>query len=219
MKSAQPTPSLLLPSWSRSGALRRTTARSSHLNPGVLLGTFAHGDGVVRGRDADRRTSPSGFDPDACELTITVGSQVVRPAWGSQAFDDYYDIGGPTSFGSPGRGPSEDETLRYDKRAYFATDGRVSGWVITSERAETPEGVGVGDGRDLVERRYPRADCTREMRARSTPRFRCARSPSAAGACSPLVAIRSRASGSWPRQTKAGDDAADQPGPRPGSSD
>ena len=78
------------------------------------------------------------FDPDACELTITVGSQVVRPAWGSQAFDDYYDIGGPTSFGSPGRGPSEDETLRYDKRAYFATDGRVSGWVITSERAETP---------------------------------------------------------------------------------
>ena len=73
--------------------------------------------------------------------------------------EDYYDIGGPTSFGSPGRGPSEDETLRFEDRSFFATDGRISGWVTTSERAETPEGVGVGDSRELVKQRYPAADC------------------------------------------------------------
>lgn len=73
--------------------------------------------------------------------------------------ESYYDIGGPTSFGSPGRGPSERETLRFDGRAFFVTNGRISGWVTTSKRAETPEGVGVGDSRDLVKQRYPQAAC------------------------------------------------------------
>ena len=72
---------------------------------------------------------------------------------------DYYDIGGPTSFRMPGSGPSKDEVLRFKERAFFATDGRIAGWVTTSKRAETPEGVGAGDSRDLVKRRYPNANC------------------------------------------------------------
>lgn len=73
--------------------------------------------------------------------------------------EDYYDIGGPTSFGSPGTGPGKNETLRFEGRAFFATGDRISGWVTTSSRAETPEGVGVGDSNEIVEKRYPDAEC------------------------------------------------------------
>lgn len=73
--------------------------------------------------------------------------------------EDYYDIGGPTSFRTPGRGPTKNETLRYKRRAFFATNGRIAGWVTTSDRAETPEGVGVGDSRELIKQRYPQANC------------------------------------------------------------
>jgi hypothetical protein len=38
-------------------------------------------------------------------------------------------------------------------------DRVVTGWGTTDKRAQTPEGVGVGDSRELVERRYPDADC------------------------------------------------------------
>jgi hypothetical protein len=73
--------------------------------------------------------------------------------------EDYYDIGGPTAFRTPGRGETKDEALRYKRRAFFATDGRIAGWVTTSQRAETPEGVGVGDSRELIKQRYPQANC------------------------------------------------------------
>jgi len=73
--------------------------------------------------------------------------------------EDYYDIGGPTSFRSPGDAYSTDTKLRFKRRSFFATNGRIYGWVTTSSRAQTPEGVGVGDSRDLVSKRYPEADC------------------------------------------------------------
>ena len=53
----------------------------------------------------------------------------------------------------------DDETLRFRKRAFFTANGRIYGWVTSSERAETPEGVGVGDARQLVKRRFPGALC------------------------------------------------------------
>jgi hypothetical protein len=73
--------------------------------------------------------------------------------------EDYYEIGGPTSFSSPGTAYSKDTVLRFKRRSFFATNRRVYGWVTTSGRAQTPEGVGVGDSRDLVSKRYPQADC------------------------------------------------------------
>ena len=75
--------------------------------------------------------------------------------------EDFYEIGGLTNFSSPdiGRGVDDYETLRYRQRVFGTTGGRVTDWGITDERAETPEGVGVGDSRDIVKRRYPRAGC------------------------------------------------------------
>ena len=72
---------------------------------------------------------------------------------------DYYEIGGPTSFGSPGNAYSKTTVLRYKRRSFFASDRRIYGWVTTDARAQTPEGVGIGDSRDLVTKRYPAADC------------------------------------------------------------
>lgn len=72
---------------------------------------------------------------------------------------DYYEIGGPTSFGSPGDAYSKHTVLRYKRRSFFASNRRIYGWVTTDTRAQTPEGVGIGDSRDLVTKRYPAADC------------------------------------------------------------
>lgn len=72
---------------------------------------------------------------------------------------DYYEIGGPTSFRSPGDAYSKDTVLRYKRRSFFASNRRVYGWVTTDTRAQSPEGVGIGDSRDLVTKRYPEADC------------------------------------------------------------
>jgi hypothetical protein len=70
--------------------------------------------------------------------------------------EDYYEVGGPTTHDIP---PGDEETLRYRELSVFLVRGRVYGWVTTSERAETPEGIGVGDSRALVQERYPDADC------------------------------------------------------------
>lgn len=72
---------------------------------------------------------------------------------------DYYEIGGPTAFRSPGDAYSKDTVLRYKRRSFFASNRRIYGWVTTDARAQTPEGVGIGDSRDLVTKRYPEADC------------------------------------------------------------
>ena len=75
--------------------------------------------------------------------------------------EDFYDIGGLTNFGSPdlGGATGDFETLRYRRRV-FATDGdKVTAWGTTDQRARTPEGVGIGDDRELVERHYPDARC------------------------------------------------------------
>jgi hypothetical protein len=73
--------------------------------------------------------------------------------------EDYYEIGGPTSFGLPFKKRVYPDQLGYTDRTIFTARDRVFAWVTTSERAETAEGVGVGDSGRLVERRYPRADC------------------------------------------------------------
>jgi hypothetical protein len=73
--------------------------------------------------------------------------------------EDFYEIGGPTSFGLPYRKRVFPDQLGYRNLTMFTARDRVYAWVTTSERAQTREGVGVGDGRMLVERRYPRANC------------------------------------------------------------
>ena len=75
--------------------------------------------------------------------------------------EDFYDIGGLTNYGAPdiGRRLADFEHLRYKRRVFGTNGGRVTNWGTTDDRAETPEGVGVGDSRELIMRRYPRADC------------------------------------------------------------
>jgi hypothetical protein len=71
--------------------------------------------------------------------------------------EDFYEIGGLTNFGSPSLGAIT--TLRYRHRVFAVDGGRVTAWGTTDDRAQTPEGVGVGDDPALVEQRYPSADC------------------------------------------------------------
>jgi hypothetical protein len=74
--------------------------------------------------------------------------------------ENFYDIGGLTNYGSPDIGArSGFEAFRYRHRVFNVDGGKVTGWGTTDERAQTPEGVGVGDSRGLVERRYADADC------------------------------------------------------------
>jgi hypothetical protein len=74
--------------------------------------------------------------------------------------EDFYDIGGLTNFGSPDIGAVGDfETLRYRRRVFSTDGGTVTAWGTTDPRARTPEGVGIGDEREVVERRYAGADC------------------------------------------------------------
>ena len=75
--------------------------------------------------------------------------------------EDFYDIGGLTNFGSPavGKRTGGVAMLRYRRRVFMTTGGLVTAWGTTHERAQTPEGVGIGDEQALVEERYPSADC------------------------------------------------------------
>jgi len=59
------------------------------------------------------------------------------------------DIGGVWDF----------ETFRYERLVVSVVGGRVTAWGTTDDRARTPEGVGIGDTWDLVERSNPNADC------------------------------------------------------------
>ena len=72
--------------------------------------------------------------------------------------EDFYAIGGLTNFKSPTIGRGSD-TLRYRRRVFLTTGGRVSAWGTTDPRARTPEGVGIGDDQALVERRFRHASC------------------------------------------------------------
>ena len=75
--------------------------------------------------------------------------------------EDAYEIGALTNYSSPdiGRRVADFEQLRYRHRVFSTTGGRVTSWGVTDRGAETPEGVGVGDPRDLVKRRYRGANC------------------------------------------------------------
>jgi hypothetical protein len=65
---------------------------------------------------------------------------------------DYSDISAPSSY------PAWDK-WRYEGFAVFFAKGQVQGFVTTSDRSETREGVGVGDSLDLVEDRYTGVTC------------------------------------------------------------
>jgi len=71
------------------------------------------------------------------------------------------EIGSLTNYQSPdiGRGVAPFETLRYPRRVFNTTGDSVTSWGTTDPRARTLEGVGVGDEREVVKQRYPRADC------------------------------------------------------------
>jgi hypothetical protein len=68
---------------------------------------------------------------------------------------------GVLNAGSPdiGRHVADFDNLRYKRRVFGTVGGRVTDWGTTDKRAETPEGVGIGDSRELVKRRYRQADC------------------------------------------------------------
>jgi hypothetical protein len=85
--------------------------------------------------------------------------------------EDYYEIGGPTSFGLPFRRRVFPDQLGYRDLTIFTARDRVYAWVTTSERARTSEGVGVGDSQQLVEGRYPRADCYTANEGTDYPTF------------------------------------------------
>jgi hypothetical protein len=95
------------------------------------------------------------------ELRRVLGSPVKRGA--SQPFEpigeDFYEIGGLTNFKSPAIPGRRSSILRYRRRVFLTTGGLVTAWGTTDARAETPEGVGIGDAQALVERRYPEARC------------------------------------------------------------
>jgi hypothetical protein len=74
--------------------------------------------------------------------------------------EDFYDIGGMTSFRTPNVGGVGDyEALRYRRLVVAVIGRKVIAWGTTDPRAQTPEGVGVGDSQELVEQRYPSARC------------------------------------------------------------
>jgi hypothetical protein len=74
--------------------------------------------------------------------------------------ENFYDIGGMTNYASPEiAAAGAYEVLRYRRRVFNVEGDRVTSWGTTDDRAQTPEGVGVGDSQDLVERRYPNANC------------------------------------------------------------
>ena len=86
--------------------------------------------------------------------------------------EDFYDIGGMTNFTWPDyRSPARDEELRYRRRVFSMSAGRLTSWGTTDDRAETPEGVGVGDSRQIVEERYPKADCYIENEGSEYPTY------------------------------------------------
>lgn len=71
---------------------------------------------------------------------------------------DFNDIGGPTNYHSP-QISGDYEVLRYRRLVFSVIGGKVTSWGTTDRRAQTPEGVGVGDSQALVKRRYQHANC------------------------------------------------------------
>jgi hypothetical protein len=69
--------------------------------------------------------------------------------------DDFDSIGGPPFIATPG----SNESLRYQGVTVLVSDGRVYGFVITDEEAETAEGVGVGDNLEVADETYRDLDC------------------------------------------------------------
>jgi hypothetical protein len=86
--------------------------------------------------------------------------------------EDFYDIGGLTNFGYPEVEADGDyDTFRYRRRVFSTTGGTVTAWGTTDPRAQTPEGVGIGDERDLVGRRYASADCFTQNEGSEYPEY------------------------------------------------
>jgi hypothetical protein len=74
--------------------------------------------------------------------------------------EEFHEIGGLTNVRAPRlAGPGEDDILRYRRLVLATSVGKVSILGTTHDGAGTPEGVGIGDGQDLVESRYPSANC------------------------------------------------------------
>lgn len=97
------------------------------------------------------------------QLVQTLGRPGARGRYGPNVplGERSEEIGSLTNYRSPdiGRGLAPFETLRYQRRVFSTTGGSVTSWGTTDPRARTPEGVRIGDERDVVKRRYPKADC------------------------------------------------------------
>lgn len=75
---------------------------------------------------------------------------------------DFYDVGGPTYFGSPSslsHKPGLGGALRYAESAFFVNGARVYGFMTVAAGASTRRGVGVGDPQERVREAYPGSRC------------------------------------------------------------
>ena len=70
--------------------------------------------------------------------------------------EDVDDVRGPSFIGTPGE---THLTMRYPGVVFLVSDGRVYGFLVTADDAETGRGAGVGDNLAVVRREYPRLDC------------------------------------------------------------
>lgn len=64
-------------------------------------------------------------------------------------------------FSSPYSTPAW-RSWRYEGMAVFFLKGQMQGFVTTSERSETREGVGIGDSLEIAERRYRGLECGKQ---------------------------------------------------------
>jgi hypothetical protein len=98
------------------------------------------------------------------EVLALVGPPVARAGVedvGTPVGLDYEDFSGPYS--TPAW-----HTWRYEGMAVFFLKRQLQGFLTTSDRSETREGVGIGDSLEVAERRYRGLECDEQTLGESS---------------------------------------------------